>query len=113
MKSLIINWTRRYFSDPDAVILFLTLIFAGVILFTLGKLLMPLLASIVIAYLLQALVSQLEHWKCPHWLAVIIVFSAFVGFFIIALLGLLLNLLREWQKTLPKIPIIHQKIIRQ
>ena len=53
-------WFKRYFSDPQIVFLtlFLVLIF-GVVL-TMGDMLAPVLASIVIAYLLEGIVNQLE-----------------------------------------------------
>ena len=87
MFEIIATWFRRYFSDPQAVTLLCLLVGAAIILMTTGHILAPALASLVIAYLLQGIVVRLERWKVPHFLAVILTFSLFVGLLIFAVLG--------------------------
>ncbi len=55
---LVTEWFKRNFSDPQ--ILFLTLGLIGVfaIILVMGDILLPVLASIVIAYLLEGLVGS-------------------------------------------------------
>ncbi|WP_420812622.1 AI-2E family transporter [Nitrosococcus wardiae] len=52
-----------------------------------GRLLAPVLASLVIAYLLEGIVGYLERRRCPRWLAVILVFTVFL----VALFGTFLD----------------------
>ncbi|RIY41499.1 AI-2E family transporter [Neopusillimonas maritima] len=79
LKAIFKNWVERYFSDEEAVILLVVLVagFATVILF--GHILAPFLTALVIAFLLQGVVNWLEKRRVPHLLAVILVFTGFVG----------------------------------
>ena len=54
---LISDWFRRHFSDPQVVILTVLLITGAVVLLLLGHMLAPVLAGVVIAYLLEGLVN--------------------------------------------------------
>ena len=73
MLQIFKEWTKRYFSDPQMIILGLMLILGFTVVFLLGRILMPVFASIVIAYLLEGLVAQLQRWKVPRLAAVVIV----------------------------------------
>ena len=71
------GWVQRYFSDEEALILLVVLVtgFAAIILF--GRMLAPFFTALVIAFLLQGVVSALTRRGLPHLLAVIMVFLAF------------------------------------
>jgi putative permease len=106
MRTSIGDWFARYLADPEAVGLVLSLVAVCVGVYYFGKILTPVLASIVIAYLLGGVVEQLERLKIPHTVAVIlviIVFSglAFASLFI--LLPLLWEQLSHLFNQLPKI----------
>ncbi|MEW6646595.1 MAG: AI-2E family transporter [Pseudomonadota bacterium] len=85
--NLIADWFRRYFSDPQAVILAVLLLlgFGAVLIF--GKMLAPVLASIVIAYLLEGVVRVLVRRGVPRLSAVILVFLSFLAFVLFLLFG--------------------------
>ena len=85
---LLKNWFRRSFSDPQVVILGLFLIVGFAVIIGLGNWLAPMFASMVIAYLLEAVVSRLQKFGMPRMLAVIIVFLLFVAVFLFLLFGL-------------------------
>lgn len=82
------SWYNRYFSDPEAIILLLTIISILLIIILFGAMFAPLLASVVIAYLLGGFVKGLQRWKCPHLLAVSVVFTVFFGLVLVALIWL-------------------------
>ena len=65
MFKVLRDWVQRYFSDEEAVVLavLLALAFAGVL--TLGGMLAPVLAGMVLAYLMQGLVGALERLRLP------------------------------------------------
>lgn len=85
--NLIAAWFRRFFSDPQAVILAVLLLvgFGAVLLF--GNMLAPVLASVVIAYLLEGVVRVLVRHSMPRLGAVILVFAAFMAFLLFLLFG--------------------------
>lgn len=87
---------KKYFSDPEAVVLVFLLLTAILVIIFLGGMLTPFFASLIIAYLLEGLVVRLERFKIPHWLSVAIVSLFFIGILIFSLF-LLLPLL--WQES--------------
>lgn len=98
------NWFRNTFAHPAAVSLFLAIVLGLLFIQFLGKLFLPVLISIVIAYLLASLVRLLERWHFPHLLAVLIAYSFFIGLFVIALVGLLPLLGRELNNLITELP---------
>ena len=82
------NWFRRHFSDPQLVILALLLIIGSVLIIILGGMLAPVLASVVLAYLLEGLVGFMERHRIPRLIAVLSVFFTFMIFLLFLLLGL-------------------------
>ncbi|RMD80834.1 MAG: AI-2E family transporter [Gammaproteobacteria bacterium] len=104
MRRLLTRWYRRYFSDPEAVILALLLALGFAVVLLFGEMLAPVLASIVIAYLLEGLVGALERRKVPRPVAVGVVYTAFLGILGLLLFGLLPLLsaqLQEFARDLP------------
>jgi len=89
---IIRSWFRRYFSDPEAVLLFFILLFGFGLIILAGGILAPVLAGIVLAYLLEWVVARLVRWKVPRLPAVLLVFLGFIGLLLL-LLGVLLPLL--------------------
>ncbi|WP_220495475.1 AI-2E family transporter [Oceanospirillum sediminis] len=79
MKDVARYWLQRYFSDEEAVIFFLLLVAGFSVVIFLGTMLAPFLASVVLAYLLEGIVSKLEQLKVPFKLAVVSVFLMFVS----------------------------------
>jgi putative permease len=76
--NVISAWFKRNFSDPGALGLFFTLVLLLILIEFFGKLLEPIIVSIVIAYLLDALVKLFEKWRLPHLLAVIVSYCLFI-----------------------------------
>ncbi len=101
---VITNWFKRYFSDPQIVFLTLFLLFFFGIVITMGDMLAPVLASIVIAYLLEGVVALLERRALPRLLSVIIVFILFMLFVALVLLGLLPLLSRQVTEFVQQLP---------
>jgi putative permease len=101
---LITDWFKRTFSDPQIVFLTLILSVGFAIILTMGDMLAPVLASAVIAYLLEGLVVILEDRGMPRWLAATLVFVAFVLFLTLVLFGLLPLLSRQVTELVQQLP---------
>ena len=98
------EWFHRYLSDPQAVVLALLLVISFTIVITMGDMLMPALAALVIAYLLEGLVRFLQSHNIPRFRAVILVFSTFMAFLIFffgGLVPLVSSQLTEFFKEVP------------
>lgn len=118
MFKVLRDWIQRYFSDEEAVVLAVLLFLAFTAVLTLGGMLAPVLAGMVLAYLMQGLVTTLERLRLPGGLAVGLVFALFMGLlvvFIVVVLPLLWHqlitlfnelpgMLAKWQSLLLLLP---------
>ncbi|OQX38311.1 MAG: AI-2E family transporter [Oceanospirillales bacterium LUC14_002_19_P2] len=102
MFRLFRGWMQRYFSDDEAVMLFVLLLLAMGIIMAFGSMLAPVFAGLVLAFVLQGMVSWLERRSVPHMVSVSLVFALFVAMLMVVLLLLLplvwdqgVNLLNE------------------
>lgn len=82
-------WLQRYFANTEAQGIVFLLLLSGIVLYVIGSIVAPVLVSLVIAFLLAAVVRRLESCRCPHLLAVIVVFALFLGILLLTLLLLL------------------------
>jgi putative permease len=101
---LLRSWFTRHFSDPQVVILttLLLVLFLGIVL--IGRILAPVLAALVIAYMLEGLVARLRRQGLPHLAAVLIVFLAFMTFFLWVVFALLPLLIRQITQLVQQVP---------
>ncbi|MHC8298467.1 AI-2E family transporter [Pseudomonas sp. ZS1P83] len=118
MFKVLRDWIQRYFSDEEAVVLAVLLFLAFTAVLTLGGMLAPVLAGMVLAYLMQGLVVTLERLRMPGGVAVGLVFALFMGVllvFIIVVVPLLWHqlitlfnelpgMLAKWQSLLLLLP---------
>ena len=79
MSGLFSSWFKRNFSDPQAIVLAMLLLFVFAIVLTLGDILNPLFIAIVFAYLLEWVVSTIHNKGFPRGLAVYLVFTGFIA----------------------------------
>ena len=102
--NLLTSWFRRTFADPQVVILGLVLIAGIAIVAGLGQMLAPVFASIVIAYLLEAVVIRLQVLGLPRLASVVLVFLLFLASLFFLLFGLVPMLTRQLTQLVQQIP---------
>ena len=76
---VISGWINEYFSNEEAIYLIVLVGAALIVLLTFGAILAPVLAGLVIAFLLQGFVNRLTRWHVPRLVAVWTVFLLFGG----------------------------------
>jgi len=103
------QWFKRHLSDSGVVFLALFLVIGFAVVITMGDMLMPVLASIVIAYLLDGVVERMKNRGVPHSIAVTIVFCAFFLFVSIVIFGLVPIITRQGTQLLQQLPIMISK----
>ena len=81
MLDIFKKWYTRYLFEEESVLLLVLLVLAVVLLMTIGDILAPVLAAIVLAYLAQGLAGQLQNLGLPQWLGVAVSYFVFVGLF--------------------------------
>lgn len=118
MKKLLNDFFERYLHDEESIILLILLTLGLIVLLLFGGILAPLITAIIIAYLLQGLVNLLLQYRVPDRLAFVLVYTLFMGLFLLSLLVLLPqawnqlrrlmnelpNLLSQWQTSLMSLP---------
>lgn len=83
------RWFQRQFVGTELGSLTLFLIIIIFAFWWLSSLIIPVLVSIVIAYLLSGLVKKCVHWQLPETLAVHLIYLLFLGLLVFGLLVLL------------------------
>ena len=83
------KWYQRYFTDPQAVLLVILLGLSFVVIYFMGGMLAPMLAAVIIAYMLEGPVRKLTGWRMARLLAVTLVFLLFIIFMCFIIIGLL------------------------
>ena len=86
MVNIFRGWLQRYLSDYEAIVLLLILIGGFVVVLTMGGMLAPAFAALVLAFLMQGGVNWFERKGFSHIVAVNIIFAVFVALLILLLL---------------------------
>ncbi len=98
------KWYRHYLFEEESVLLLVLLTIAVVLLMTIGDILAPVLAAIVLAYLAEGLSKQLQNLGLPHWLGVAVSYLVFVGVFFGVSFALLPLAWRQMLSLLSEMP---------
>jgi len=109
MWKVVDSWINRYFADEEAVLLVILMALTLLVIVTMGQVLAPFLAAVVLAFLLQGLVSLLKRWHLPHLLAVALVFSTFISLFLLVVIFLFPIVIEQLSRLLQSVPgmIVH------
>ena len=100
------DWFRRHLSDPQVVILSLILLVGVLVVTATSRLLAPVFASIVLAYLLEGAVRPLEAWGVTRSTASSLVFLGFIVVLVALLLVLGPALWRQTAQLVADLPQI-------
>lgn len=103
------QWFRRYLSDPQVVGLALVLVLGFAVVLTFGQMLAPVLAALVLAYLLDGVVMAMQEYRIPRLAAVLVIYALFVLFLVFAILWLLPQLTYQVTQLVHQLPYIVTK----
>jgi putative permease len=81
MLEIFQKWYERYFFEEESILLLVLLAVALILLLTVGDIIAPLVAAIVLAYLMQGISNYLTGRGLPQWVGVSFSFLVFVGLF--------------------------------
>lgn len=102
----VLGWLRRQLANPQVVALTLIVLLLGVSIWLFGQILAPVLAALVIAYLLDSLAEQLRARRVPHLVAVLLVFTLFLAVLWACFFWLVPLLTRQMAQLFQQIPMM-------
>lgn len=103
---IISDWFRHLFAEPQAVVLILLLVLGTAVILFFGQMLAPVLAGLILAYLLEGLVRSMQRLRIPRFFAVSLVFMLFSAFVLFMLIGLMPLLWRQLVQLVQQFPIM-------
>ena len=103
-------WYERNFSDPQAVILVLMIVLGSITVLYWGDILAPVLASMVIAYALEGVVTRIGSLGVPRLISVIFTVFVFVATLLVIMLGLVPLAIRQITSFVREFPYILDKM---
>ena len=98
------NWIDRYFHNEEAVLLLVLLALSFVVLWTIGNDLGPVLVAVIIAFLMQGMVSWMKAKGLPHLAAVTAALLLLIGVMIAILVFLIPVLSQQSIKLFNELP---------
>ncbi len=110
MIDVIKGWFEKHFSDPQAIILISILILGAILVLYWGKVLTPVLAGIVIAYVLEGLVCRLQHLGLPRFIAFLVSYALFITALSLTLFGLVPLVISQVTQLVTDFPQILDKV---
>lgn len=103
-------WYEKNFSDPQVIILALFIVLGAAVILLWGNVLAPILAAIIIAYVLEGLVKRITRLGVPRIFSVVISFTFFITLVVLLLFGLVPLVSRQLSNLIHNLPDILDKV---
>lgn len=104
MKQVLKKWFEQYLGSEEAVLLGIILIVSFIVLATLGSVLGPFIAAIIIAFLLQGLVNNLQRFGLSQLTSVLGTYIVFLLAFISTFVVIIPIIVRQTSLLLRELP---------
>ena len=110
MIEVVRGWFEKHFSDPQAIILVSIIVFGGILVLYWGTILTPVLAGIIIAYVLEGLVRKISHFGVPRFISFLISYTLFITALALILFGLVPLVIHQVSQLVVDFPHILEKV---
>ena len=104
MKQVLKKWLEQYFSSEEAVLLCVILIAAVLLLATMGDVLGPVIAALILSFLLQGAVNNLQKLGLGKTAAIFSTYALFLVTFVSVLVGFIPIIGRQTSLLLKELP---------
>ena len=104
MKKIFQKWSEQYFATEEALLLLIILAVSLVVFATLGVVLGPVFAALVMSFLLQGVVNTLVRHGVPRALALISTYILFIAGFVSVIVGLIPIIGRQTSLLVAEVP---------
>lgn len=103
-------WFNRHLSHPEAILLLITIALITGFVITFGHTLAPVLISLVFSYLLSWVMNFMNKHGINERISFILVYSAFIGLFIVTFMLVMPIMWKEAINLLQEIPTMTQEM---
>lgn len=110
MLKVLRSWVDRYFSDEEAVVLFLVLLFGMVFILLWGDIMAPVIAGGILAFVLQGLVMYLVSLGVGKKTAIYLAFVFFIGIVVTFFLVLMPLVWVQLSSLVNDVPVIFESL---
>jgi len=110
MIDVIKGWFEKHFSDPQAILLVSILVLGAVLVLYWGKILTPVLAGLIIAYVLEGLVKKISHFGAPRFISFWLSYALFITALALILFGLVPLVISQVSQLVIDFPRILSKV---
>lgn len=110
MIDVIKSWFEKHFSDPQAIILVAIIVLGAILVLYWGSILTPVLAGIIIAYVLEGLVCRFHHLGMPRFFAFLLSYTLFITVLGLILFGLVPLVISQVTQLVADFPRILEKV---
>jgi putative permease len=110
MIDVIKGWLEKHFSDPQAILLISILLLGGILVMYWGSVLSPVLAGIIIAYVLEGLVKKITQLGVPRFVSFLISYTLFITALALILFGLVPLVISQLTQLITDFPRILEKV---
>lgn len=110
MIEVIRGWFEKHFSDPQAVLLLTILVLGFILVLVWGRILTPVLAGVIIAYVLEGLVKRFTQLGIPRLFAFLLTYALFIAALGLILLGLVPLVISQISQLIVDFPRILNKV---
>ena len=110
MIAVIKTWFEKHFSDPQAILLVAIIVLGAILVLYWGSILTPVLAGIVIAYVLEGLVCRFHHLGIPRFFAFLLSYTLFITALGLILFGLVPLVISQVTQLVADFPRILEKV---
>lgn len=100
------EWFVRNLADPQVVGLTVLLVIGFTAVYLGGYMLAPVIASVIIAYLLEGIITVLVSRRAPRMLSVLVVFCCFLAFLLFVIFAVLPLLSRQATQLFQQLPLM-------
>ncbi|MBE9568405.1 MAG: AI-2E family transporter [Proteobacteria bacterium] len=110
MIDVIKGWFEKHFSDPQAIILVTFLVLGAILVLYWGAILTPVLAGVIIAYVLEGMVKKITLLGVPRFVSFLISYTLFITALALILLGLVPLVISQVSQLVTDFPQILDKV---
>lgn len=110
MIDIIKGWFEKHFSDPQAIILVTFIVLGAILVLYWGVILTPVLAGIIIAYILEGLVIRISSLGVPRCASFLMSYALFITALALTLFGLVPLVISQLTQLVTDFPRILEKV---